>query len=95
MPPSKYTTDEIQNNMFLPLMKKALMRAYGADTKTSLSLVFVCPLPLVCYAPGAEIILGEAEFVFVTFRRYSAPDEKHSSSHKMQYAPDKKHPAHA
>ena len=29
MPPSKYAFDEIANSMFLPLMKKALMRDIG------------------------------------------------------------------
>ena len=27
----KYAPDEIQNSMFLPLMKNVLMGAYGAD----------------------------------------------------------------
>ena len=40
-PPSKYAPEEIQNNMFLPLMKKALMGAYGADAKTNVSLVLI------------------------------------------------------
>ena len=29
MPPSKYSRDEIQKNMFLPLMTKALMGCLG------------------------------------------------------------------
>ena len=36
-----YAPDEIQNSMFLPLMKKALMGVNGAETKTSVSLAII------------------------------------------------------
>ena len=55
--PSKYALEEIINSMFLPLMKKYLIRS-----KTSLSLAiirFFAPPPLlVCYAKGAEYFFG-------------------------------------
>ena len=45
---------------YMALMKKAQMGCIGADAKTSLSLVMIrySARPLVCYAPGAEIVLG-------------------------------------
>ena len=66
MPPSKYASDEIQNSMFLPMMKKALMGTQGADAETTQYLFSYYKIfcqPLVCYAPGRDgTIIRGAEF---------------------------------
>ena len=43
--------DEIKNNKFLPLMKKALRGTEGTDAKTSLSLVIKKMAPLLSIMP--------------------------------------------
>ena len=80
--PSRYTPDKIPNSIFLSLMKKVLIRGIGADTKTSLSLVILPPLPHVCYALGADMFLGGRQFFFAPFRRDTALDENISGSSK-------------
>ena len=59
-------------------MIKALiiMGGIGADDKTSVCLVFSAPPPLICYALGAEkIIGGRTDKKISVFGRNSAPDK--------------------
>ena len=70
----EYAPDEIQNSMFLLLMKIALMGAYVADAKTSLSLAIIkYPGPLFCVMLQGQLFLGCVAEKFLW--RDSTPDE--------------------
>ena len=51
MPPSKFVPEDIRNSMFI----RALMECIGVKCQM--------PFSLVCYASGAEFLLGGAENV--------------------------------
>ena len=73
--PSKYAPDEIHNSMFLPLMKKSLIGAghRGQTLKTILVIIRYTSLPLICYAQGAEFLLGGPKFLLFMMKIFLPP----------------------
>ena len=57
--PSKYAPDEIQNSMFLPLMKKKSWEVIGADAKTIIKRYSTPPPPL---SSGLPPVVCQSEF---------------------------------
>ena len=80
--------DEIKNNKFLPLMKKALRGTEGTDAKTSLSLVIKKMAPLLSIMPQRHTLFrGGGQKLFCA---QFCPDENFSGPLKLEFAPDKK-----
>ena len=92
-PPYKYDPEEIQNSIFLPMMKKALISWGRPKTRVSLIIIIYIFNPPFCrYATGhtgADFFRVRGVEFFVFFGRDPDPD-------KNRYAPlDEKNPGHA